>query len=195
MAIDSKYGFQPGPGGFAMVLLLTDCLPVTLTFVVGSKGSDVLQAQAKCFWRKALRWNVTVFSQWIPGTAMCFLGTDGLSREFTVDVHNIRVSGMVWFLACQVAQNENWILSTDLFADQHNAKCKLFWAVCPCPGAFGVDAFTATSWGKIWCKHCEKFVMQSLWVFQPIPLLALTVARLKRDRARGLILTPRKPNE
>eukprot|EP00961_Rhodomonas_salina_P234100 3163699-Rhodomonas_salina.1 len=177
------------------VLLLTDCLPVTLAVEFGSKGSNVLQAQAKYFWRKTLRWNITFFSQWIPGSAMCLLGTDGLSQEHTVDVHNVRVSGLVWYLACQVASNEGWILSTDLFADQHNAKCRLFWSVCPSPGAFGVDAFSATSWGKIWCNHCNKFVMQSLWVFPPIPLLALTVARLRRDRARGILLTPRKPCE
>eukprot|EP00961_Rhodomonas_salina_P114925 1546377-Rhodomonas_salina.1 len=156
------------------VLLLSDCAPVSLAFAVGSKGSKELQERAKYFWRQCLRWNITVYSQWIPGDMMLFLGTDKLSRDETFDYHDVRVAEETWKLAQAAAVNSGFELSTDLFADEHNRKCPLFWSRYPAPGAVGIDAFESCGWGQTWCAHCTKFQHQGLWVFPPIPLVAVT---------------------
>eukprot|EP00961_Rhodomonas_salina_P276876 3741336-Rhodomonas_salina.2 len=170
------------------VLLLSDCAPVCQAIKFGSKGSKELQERAQYFWRQCLKWNITVYSQWISGDLMLFLGTDALSREETFDFHDVRVADETWELVQSLAFNSGFHLITDLLADKHNRKCLLFWSRYSAPGAIGIDAMSSSGWGDTWCAACRVFVPQGVWVFQPIPLTALVVAKLQQDRAHGVLL-------
>jgi hypothetical protein len=176
------------------VIHLTDCSPVKAAMDKGSKASKVLQKVAVDLWRLAARWSMHIDSHWIPGVSMLESGVDQLSREGAVDKHDVRVSDEVWQKACLFAAEGGMQLSVDWFADPLNAKLPRFWSRQASLGSAGVDAFTASSWGRMGCRACGGYHDYGAWVFPPVPLLPKVVAKLKSDRAHGVALVPFRPD-
>ena len=81
--------------------------------------------------------------------------TDTLSREATVDAHNVSISAGTWAAALALSRAHNIPLALILFADAPNAKLPRFCSLLPTTGAEGVDAFTWTTWGPFTCKVCS----------------------------------------
>lgn len=176
------------------VLHLTDCTPVSNAMNSGSRGSMVLQDNAVRLWKLCARWSVHVVSLWIPGDRMVELGVDDLSREGTIDLHDVRVRDEVWKEALRLAKQEGMSLLVDWFADPHNARLPRFWSREPSPGAEGFDALKAISWGRTKCLDCGLEHDSGAWLFPPPPLMSLVVAKLKAERAHGVLLAPFRPD-
>jgi hypothetical protein len=176
------------------VLHLTDCIPVAQAIGKGSRGSEVLHNLALDLWRLCTKWSIHVSSLWIPGDCMVELGVDELSRELTVDRHDVRVTDRAWADAVALAEGLGMRLTVDWFADPRNRRLPRFWSKEHSVGAEGVDALRAASWGRVFCPECRLEHDQGAWLFPPIPLISLVVAKLKTDRAHGVILVPHRPD-
>jgi hypothetical protein len=176
------------------ILHLTDCTPVANAMNAGSKNSLILHRNAISLWKLCARWSLHTVSQWIPGDRMVELGVDELSRDSTIDVHDVRVKDEVWREALHLAAANGMSLHVDWFADPHNTKLPRFWSREPCPGAEGIDALKAISWGRRLCSLCKEDHDHGAWLFPPPPLMPLVVAKLKAERAHGVLLTPFRPD-
>jgi hypothetical protein len=133
-------------------------------------------------------------SMWISGDDMILCGGDRLSREATVDRHDVRVTDNVWQRASDLAKDGGMELTVDWFADANNHRLSRFWAKEPAAGAEGVDALSARTWGREFCTQCRAHHDQGAWVFAPIPLLNKVVTKLRADRAHGVALVPFRPD-
>jgi hypothetical protein len=176
------------------VLHLTDCIPVAQATEKGSKNSEVLHRLAVYLWRLCAKWGIHLVSLWIPGDDMVEWGVDELSRELTVDRHDIRVTDQTWAMAKQLAAERNLTLEVDWFADPRNRRLPRFWSKEHSVGAEGVDALKAASWGRTFCPRCREEHDQGAWLFPPIALVNLVVTKLKTERAHGVILVPHRPD-
>ncbi len=119
---------------------------------------------------------------------MVLCGADRLSREATVDKHDVRVTD------ADMATASGMRLSVDLFADPVNTRLQRFWSRDLAAGSEGVDALSSPTWGRQQCRTCEAQHDQALWVFAPVPLLPRVVGKLKADRAHGVALVPFRPD-
>ncbi len=109
------------------VLHLTDCMPVAEAVGKGSKNSIVLQDIAVELFQLAASWAIHVESAWIKGDEMVLCGSDRLSREDTIDRHDVRVTAETWRMALQMAERAGMQLTVDLFADADNSMLERFW--------------------------------------------------------------------
>jgi hypothetical protein len=175
-------------------LHLTDCSPVEAAVSKGSKSSQVLQQVAVALWKLAARWAMHIESHWIPGISMLESGVDRLSREEAIDKHDVRVSNEGWQQALAMADNGQMQLTVDWFADPNNTRLPCFWSRQHAAGAAGVDALSASSWGRTKCVACKTTHDHGAWVFPPVPLIPLVVGKLKSDRAHGVALVPFRPD-
>ena len=174
------------------VLHLTDCTPVKAAINKGSKGSPFLQKHSVALWRMLAAWNVHLTSDWITGREMIDAGVDDLSRDLTLDAHDVRLTADAWIMVQQLAQNENMELHVDYFSDEHNHLCSRFWSRYSAPGAEGADALSAPSWGVNHCSVCNQYHTQGIFLFPPGPLIHASVAKAKRDRAHGVLVAQRR---
>jgi hypothetical protein len=71
----------------------------------------------------------------------------------------------------------------DLFASQHNFKCKTYFSWLRDPGATGVDAFTA-NWGSWY-----------FYAFPPFCLILRTLQKIIHDKAQGILVVPYWPSQ
>jgi hypothetical protein len=176
------------------VLHLTDCTPVSNAVNNGSKRSRVLHENAVYLWKLCAKWSIHLVSQWIPGDHMVEQGVDELSRDATVDPHDVRVKQSIWEEALKMAKDNGIVLHVDWFADPHNRRLPRFWSRELSTGAEGVDALKAMSWGRTGCSVCGDKHDHGAWLFPPPPLMPLVVAKLKAERAHGIMLTPFRPD-
>eukprot|EP00961_Rhodomonas_salina_P116674 1570266-Rhodomonas_salina.1 len=75
-----------------IILHLTDCVPVSSAMGAGSKESEVLHLLSVQIWKLCVLWSVHFKSMWISRDEMVKNGCDTLSRDATVDKHDVRVS-------------------------------------------------------------------------------------------------------
>eukprot|EP00961_Rhodomonas_salina_P202826 2736387-Rhodomonas_salina.2 len=132
---------------------------------------------------------------WISGDEMVKNGCDNLSRDSTVDQHDVRVSEEAWETAKVLAASKGMRLDVDWFADQHNRRLPRFWSREPSVGAEGVDGLRAPCWGRAKCGVCGDEQDHGAWIFPPIRLIPRTVAKMKAERAHGVALVPYHPDK
>ena len=174
------------------VLHLTDCTPVKAAMTKGSKASPFLQSHAVALYRMLAAWNVHHISDWVTGREMIDAGVDDLSRDLTLDAHDVRLTEETWSMATQLAQNAGMQLHVDYFADEHNHRCSRFWSRFAAQGAEGTDALSASSWGENHCIICNQFHQQGIFLFPPGPLVPAAIAKAKRDRAHGVLVAQKR---
>eukprot|EP00961_Rhodomonas_salina_P038310 515195-Rhodomonas_salina.1 len=97
-------------------------------------------------------------------------------------------------MAVDLATQKGMRLDVDWFADQHNRLLPRFWSKEPSVGAEGVDGLLAPCWGRAKCSSCGGEHDHGAWIFQPIPLISKTIAKLKAERAHGVALVPYSPD-
>lgn len=71
----------------------------------------------------------------------------------------------------------------DLFATNHNTKCKRYISWFPDPNSISVDAFT-TSWGK-----------EYFYAFPPFSMISRTLDKIIQDKASGILVVPAWPSQ
>ena len=71
----------------------------------------------------------------------------------------------------------------DLFATKYNAKCKRFFAWMPDDAAEKIDAFTV-NWREL-----------NFYAFPLFSLILRVLAKIKRDKASGILVVPDWPNQ
>lgn len=122
-------------------------------------------------------------------------GVDRLSREATVDQHDVRVRLNTWLSAMAMASANGMRLDVDWFADPNNQRLSRFWSREPSKGAEGVDALSTPTWGRSGCRECGMEHDHGAWLFPPAQkgVLARMVTKLKADRAHGVALVPFRP--
>ncbi|XP_014215227.1 uncharacterized protein LOC106644302 [Copidosoma floridanum] len=143
---------------------------------MGGVSYEQYNLLAREIWQWAESRNIRLFASYIPSSENT--RADNLSRMPNVDTEwNLSAEAfrlIVARLGCP---------EVDLFASDTNAKCKKFLAWKPCPGAYGIDAFTV-DWNKI------KF-----YAFPPFCLILKTLNKVKYDKATGIIVVPDWPSQ
>eukprot|EP00961_Rhodomonas_salina_P241544 3263256-Rhodomonas_salina.1 len=96
-----------------IILHLTDCVQVSSAMGAGSKESEVLHQLSVLIWKLCARWSVHFESMWISWDEMVKNGCDTLSRDATVDKHDVRVSDAAWEMAVDLATQKGMRLDVD----------------------------------------------------------------------------------
>ena len=143
---------------------------------VAKRGSMIkeLQCMALEFNKFVIENNMQVEFEWLPRSQN--QKADMISRSFDFD--DWSVSQHIFDL-CQARWGE---CTVDAFADHLNAKMPKFYSKCWCPGTSGVDAF-AFSW-----------VGEHLWLVPPVYIIHRVIAKLKKDKASGILVLPKWPS-
>ena len=173
-------------------LIVSDCYPVTVAMTKGSP-SPVLQQAAEQVVQISIDSNLLFEPLWVPGKELVDMGIDGLSREAILAVHDDSLLPDVMTIAKDLAQRFLQApFTVDLFASAATAQCPRYWSEFPDPDAEGCDALGAESW---LCSSCECGTAhtETAWIFPLIPLLRPTLAKIKADGIRGVLLAPVTP--
>lgn len=134
------------------VIIVSDCLPVTVAMTKGSP-SDVLQATTEEVVQIALEADLLFEPLWVPGKELVDMGVDGLSRDAILDMHNMSLSPRFFQLARDLAhQHFQDFFTIDFFASTASAVCPRYWSQFPDPDAEGTDALSAPSWCGSACE-------------------------------------------
>ena len=152
----------------------------------GTKSPQLcIQVYHLLLWCK--RKSIVLRAAFVPG--LLNVQADALSRWKSKPIdHSLvhQVDHREWALHPQVA-NSLFILlgepTIDLFATQVNKKLQIFCSLIPSKSAVHQDAFTLT-----WNHHYG-------YIFPPIKLLPRVLAKVKRDRAKVLLVAPRWPRQ
>ena len=81
-------------------------------------------------------------------------------------------------------------VTLDVFASGDNAVVPRFFARHAEPAAEGVDAFAQSSWAVSRCPACGQRHRKFPLIFPPRALLPATVAKLRADGVRGVVIVP-----
>ena len=81
-------------------------------------------------------------------------------------------------------------VTLDVFASGDNAVVPRFFARHAEPAAEGVNAFAQRSWAVSLCPACGQRHREFPLIFSPRALLPATVAKLRADRVRGVVIVP-----
>ena len=117
-------------------------------------------------------------------------GIDGLSRA---GARELRASESTQLLRCLVdeeARRHGERITLDVFASGDNAVVPRFFARHAEPSAEGVDAFAQPSWAVSLCPACGRRHREFPLIFPPRALLHATVAKLRADGVRGVVIAP-----
>lgn len=131
---------------------------------------------AKEIWNWAENRNIFLMASYIASSENKV--ADRLSRENNIDTE--------WCLADYAFREITRVLGTpevDLFASDQNAKCKKFVSWHRSDKACQIDAFTI-NWAKM------KF-----YAFPPFSQILRTLAKIKRDKAEGIVVVPKWENQ
>ena len=173
-------------------IIVSDCLPVTAAMSKGSP-SEVLQAAAEDVVTIALEADLLFEPLWVPGKELVDMGVDGLSRDAILDMHDMSLAPRFFQLARDLAhQHFQDFFTVDFFASTASAVCPRYWSQFPDPDAEGTDSLSAPSWCGSACE-CGSAHFDVAWLFPPMPLLKQTLAKIKNDGCRGVLLAPVTP--
>jgi hypothetical protein len=173
-------------------LIISDCLPVTVAMARGSP-SPVLQQAAEDNVAIAMEVDMLLEPLWVPGKELVDLGIDDLSRDAVLAMHDMSLAPEHFASACALAERHfHATFTVDLFASAASARCPRYWAQHHDPDAEGLDALSAPSWLGSACE-CGRAHLETAWLFPPMPMLKQTLAKVKNDGIRGVLLAPVTP--
>ena len=173
------------------VLIRGDCVGALRAMRKGSFRSPTLQDMAMRFQELFLDAGADppLFLH-APGEVMKAEGVDGLSRA---GARELRASESTQLLRCLVdeeACRHGERITLDVFASGDNAVVPRFFARHAEPSAEGVDAFAQPSWAVSLCPACGRRHREFPLIFPPRALLHATVAKLRADGVRGVVIAP-----
>lgn len=131
---------------------------------------------ARCIWQWAESRKIILLAAYIPSAEN--IVADKLSRIKNVDIE--------WELNdlyfSKIIQSFGWP-SIDLFASSLNSKCKNYVSWKPDANAMYIDAFTL-EWSQFY-----------FYAFPPFALILKALAKIKREKAQGIIVVPNWTNQ
>lgn len=133
-------------------------------------------ALARKIWQWAEKRNIFLLASFIPSEKN--VEADQLSRQKNVDTEWALNPEVFAVIVAKFGCPE-----IDLFASGLNNKCKQYCSWFPEPGATMIDAFTI-NWSNLY-----------FYAFPPFSVILRVLAKIKRDRAEGILVVPNWPNQ
>ena len=132
------------------------------------------------------RKSISVRAAYVPGLLNTEADRLSRSRSTSIGPSIAQVDHREWALHPQVANGLFILLgdpTIDLFASHQNSKVPMFCSLVPCKTAVHQDAFTL-KWNHLFA-----------YVFPPFKLIPRVLAKVKRDKARIILIAPRWPRQ
>ncbi|KAK5969031.1 Ribonuclease HI [Trichostrongylus colubriformis] len=153
------------------VLVNTDSLSSVAMYKKGSLALHLHQ-MAQRIWDLEQNHNIHISMKWIPRGGNC--EADLASR--LIDYDDWRIADHIFRALINKWGQPNY----DMFANDRNTRCDIFFSRYQCPGSSGVDAFA----------QVEPWQRGLLWLVPPINMISKTLKWAYMHKSRGILGCP-----